>query len=413
MVQQVRSQCANDIRKRDLEMRRLKEHLHGHQRGKREGLGLSTIVIKPTPTNMNSSLKAGEVEGGEDLDSPNYSLRQETTEFLTQLSQGLSDENDNLIGLVRSTLTILRNLQGLSLHSSATSRAQHQDGIEQAESRTDDAPAENALLALPVSYETLSADMDNVLEHLRALLTNPSFVPIEEVEVREEEIGRLREGWEKMEGRWREALAMMDGWKKRMVNDGDTISLEDLKMGLGLGSGLNGAPETKDASLSVNEEDDDDEADSSVEDDPQNEASSDGEEAVSVTDETNTSREHLKRSYETMSGEDEPEEPVLGQEAPILTGTTGNARPTISSPRKVSFTGIPEESPTSDHDRAGDSDIDELAFVRSSISKSKSKPTSTSPTKHSLDSSRSKSSKIPRQVSETLLCSTSSSRLAS
>lgn len=381
MVQQVRSQCANDIRKRDLEMRRLKEHLNGQQRGKREGLGMSTLVIKPTPT--NASQRIGELEGGEDLDSPNYSLRQETTEFLTQLSQGLSDENDNLIGLVRSTLATLRNLQGLSAKSNANSQAQYQEGSRQTESTGDDTSEESALLALPTSYGTLTAEMDVVLEHLRELLTNPSFVPIEEVEVREEEIGRLREGWEKMEGRWRQAVAMMDSWKNRMVKDGDTISLEDLKMGLGLGSGLDGAAADPNGNSNPAEEEED--ADFSEEGETQEEPPDDEEHLGANDDgiEADTSREHLKRNFDEISGDDEPGENTSAggtrQNDSALGEATGNARPP-ASPRKVSFTGIPEESTA---------DLDELALL----------PASTSDLPSPSSSRKRYRSKLPRQVS--------------
>ena len=385
MVQQVRSQCANDIRKRDLEIRRLKEHLNGQQRGKREGLGMTTIVIKPTPT--NSSHRLGEIEGGEDLDSPNYSLRQETTEFLTQLSQGLSDENDNLIGLVRSTLTTLRNLQGLSEKSNVNSQAQYEEGSGQSEPIADDTLEENALLALPTSYDTLSADMDVVLEHLRELLTNPSFVPLEEVEVRDEEIGRLREGWEKMEGRWRQAVAMMDSWKNRMVKDGDTISLEDLKMGIGLGSGLDGtAADPQDYSVPADDDVDLSEEEEVQEEDEVQEEASDDEEQITANNnnvEAEASREHLKRSFNEMSGDDEAEEDIaaiaLGRNDTALGEATGNARPT-ASPRKVTFTGILDESK---------GDLDELALL----------PNSTSDLPSPSSSLKRYQSKIPRQVS--------------
>jgi hypothetical protein len=78
--------------------------------------------------------------------------------------------------------------------------------------------------------------MDRVLEHLRTLLTNPSFVPLEEVEVRDEEIKRLREGWEKMETRWKQAVTLMDGWHKRIADGGDSVRVraEELRLGLKL-----------------------------------------------------------------------------------------------------------------------------------------------------------------------------------
>ncbi|KAL9074161.1 MAG: hypothetical protein Q9157_004490, partial [Trypethelium eluteriae] len=92
--------------------------------------------------------------------------------------------------------------------------------------------------ALPTSYEALAADVDAVLGQLKEVLTSPNFVPLEEVETRDEEIGILRHGWERMEARWREAVAMMEGWRKRIEEKGDTVQLEDLKMGLGLGQGF-------------------------------------------------------------------------------------------------------------------------------------------------------------------------------
>jgi hypothetical protein len=51
--------------------------------------------------------------------------------------------------------------------------------------------------------------------------------------VRDDEIVRLRQGWEHMEKRWRDVLSMMDGWRRRM-DTGETLRLEDLQQGMGL-----------------------------------------------------------------------------------------------------------------------------------------------------------------------------------
>ncbi|KAJ5481063.1 hypothetical protein N7539_006957 [Penicillium diatomitis] len=225
-VQQVRAQCANDIRKRDLEMQRLKSHLAERQRGKREGLGVTTININPATKGASHSKSSG---GGR-IEDPGYSLTQETTEFLTELCQNLSNENDALIELARNTVNTLKELQGLS-----ESEGKDQDGetMGMAASANYSNP-DPTVVSLPTSYEELSARMDDVLEHLRTLLTNPSFVPLEEVEMRDQEIGRLREGWEKMESRWKQAVSMMDGWQRRMTDGGDTVGVEERKRGMTL-----------------------------------------------------------------------------------------------------------------------------------------------------------------------------------
>ena len=227
-VQQIRASCANDIRKRDIQIQKLKSHLTEQQRGIKSGLVGATITISPGLNAPNGRNKAQTEDESPDIDDPEYSLKQETTEFLTQLSQSLSDENDNLIGLVRNTLLTLKELQGLPGVGVTTG-----SGLT-GESET----GSNMLQVLPTSYESLSKDMENVLQNLKSILTNPNYVPIEEVAHREEEIMRLREGWEKMEARWREAIILMDGWRTRMMNGGDTINLEEIKMGLGLAEGI-------------------------------------------------------------------------------------------------------------------------------------------------------------------------------
>lgn len=216
-VQQVRAQCANDVRKRDMELQKLKTHLNERQRGKREGLGVTTININRTVESKPKSEP--------DVSNPGYSLKQETTEFLTQLCQNLSDENDTLINLSRTAIQTLRELQGISdsPDEDTSSQAYSQGG---------------AVSAVPTNVMDLSAEMDSVLDHLRNLLTNPSFVPLEEVEVRDEEILRLREGWEKMEVRWKQAVSMMDGWHKRIADGGDSINIDELRKGMSLDSGL-------------------------------------------------------------------------------------------------------------------------------------------------------------------------------
>ena len=168
-VQQVRAQCANDIRKRDLELQKLKSHLAERQRGKREGLSVTTINISPGAD--RSRLRAS---GGERVNDPGYSLREETTEFLTQLCQNLSDENDTLIELARNTVETLKDLQGLPQTNGG------EDGETPGAASGVGLPkmSSGPVTTLPTSCEELSIRMDTVLDHLRTLLTNPSFVPL-------------------------------------------------------------------------------------------------------------------------------------------------------------------------------------------------------------------------------------------
>ncbi|KAI7508083.1 hypothetical protein KC347_g6413 [Hortaea werneckii] len=218
---QVKTQCTNDIRKRDLELNRLKAHLQGQQRGNK--------VVPPS-----AGLVGGGIRGNRDarqeqreLEDPAYSLKQETTEFLTQLSQGLSEENDQLISIIRDGVSDMRELLGLQPY-------QHRMPDSAIGSLGSNASSNKyAPPASLNSYDILAADMQDCLAHLKPILSNPNFVTVEEVEIREEEIARLRQGWEHMEKRWRDVLLMMEGWRRRM-DTGETINLDDLTRGLGL-----------------------------------------------------------------------------------------------------------------------------------------------------------------------------------
>jgi hypothetical protein len=223
---QVKTQCANDVKKRDLELARLKTHLQGQQRGTRTGVAAPSMTVRK-PLQAPPEVP--------DVNDAAYSLKQETTEFLTQLSQSLSDENDGLIGLVRCALDTMHEVLGIQPVDQRVDSAAGSRGSK---------ASSTILQAPPTSYEALAVDMESTLEHLKTILTNPNFVSLEEfereVETRDEEIVSLREGWEHMEQRWREVLGMMQGWLRRM-NTGETIKIEDLRMGMGLVTPSRGA----------------------------------------------------------------------------------------------------------------------------------------------------------------------------
>ncbi|KAF1914178.1 Afadin and alpha-actinin-binding-domain-containing protein [Ampelomyces quisqualis] len=325
-VQQVRTSCANDVRKRDVQIQKLKSHLTTQQRGNKTGLVGASITINPGSIGLGGSASSIRHDAP-DLDDPEYSLKQETTEFLTHLSQSLSDENDNLIGLVRSTLLTLKELQGISERNP-------DDAEGPAPIGEDDNTAQGMFQALPTNYETLATDMDTVLDNLKSLLTNPNFVAVDEVELREEEILRLRAGWEKMEARLREAFMLMDSWRKRMTN-GDTINLDELKIGLGLGMGLEGVNREE---ISMVEE----EAESGEDD-----MDTPGDDSSVFDDEVEELEEPAVRASpqkEATTSSDMFKLKLLPKPA-ALRETNGNKSPS-RSPRKVAFSTSIPNTPT-------------------------------------------------------------------
>ncbi|KAF2233864.1 hypothetical protein EV356DRAFT_486205 [Viridothelium virens] len=238
-VGEVRRAAEKDVRRRDEVVRGLRAHLSARQRGSKVGVVGASVVITPGSRGRKGETKGDEARGGADTADPGYSLRQETTEFLTQLGQSLSDENDGLIALLRGVVGEVKGLLGVSEEGTGKGRGGVKKTGGDIQIQTIVEEEDTAMVnALPTSYEALAADVDAVLGQLKEVLTSPNFVPLEEVETRDEEIGILRHGWERMEARWREAVAMMEGWRKRIEEKGDTVQLEDLKMGLGLGQGF-------------------------------------------------------------------------------------------------------------------------------------------------------------------------------
>ncbi|KAL0942232.1 nima interactive protein [Colletotrichum truncatum] len=213
LVAQTRASCATEVRRRDRQIDGLKKQLGdaGRPRGTAKSSAVTVISVVAGEGEDKISPKRG-ARATANTDDSGYDLRKETNEFLTELAHNLSEENESLLSLVRRTTKRLREMSGCDV------RASQGDGHA-------------VTLA---TAEDMATELDAILEHLRSILTNPSFAPIEEVEIREEEIARLRTGWVKMENRWQEAVHLIDGWRRRMAVDGKPVNMEELKMGLRL-----------------------------------------------------------------------------------------------------------------------------------------------------------------------------------
>ena len=224
-LDQVRAKCISDVRKRDIELEKLKAHLTGLQRGKRDASGMKVNTINPQP----AMLGAREMRGGQDLNSADWSLEKETNDFLAALVNETSTENVSLRNIVGDAMEELKHLTGLDQEQEQNGQEHEEDGTgipgQYRESRK---RAEAAQQEALVPCNKLAAEMNAVLEHCRAILRDPSFVSIEEVQVREDEIIKLRKGWEKMAIKWKEAVVMMDTWRRRMLDGGDSVNLDEL-----------------------------------------------------------------------------------------------------------------------------------------------------------------------------------------
>ena len=235
-LDQIRAKCLSDVRKRDVELDKLKAHLAGLQRGKKESSGMKINVI-----NWEPEITGKEMRNGQEANGIEGGLEKETNDFLAALVDETGTENVSLRRIVTDTMEILRDLTGLEEVAVNGEGDEEDDGIgisgQYRKSRR--------TVAEQPSCMALADQMSAILEHCQSILKDPSFVPIEEVQTRDEEIIKLRVGWEKMAIRWKEAVTMMDNWRRRMMESGEGLSTNDfsrLEFGKSIAVLPNGQP---------------------------------------------------------------------------------------------------------------------------------------------------------------------------
>ncbi|KEF56680.1 uncharacterized protein A1O9_06869 [Exophiala aquamarina CBS 119918] len=239
-LDQVRAKCLGDVRKRDVELEKLKTHLASMQRGKKEASGMKINTI-----NFQPESKGREIRNGRDVNSADWGLEKETNDFLAALLNETSAENVSLRRIILETMDMLKQLTDLE-QACENADEEEEDGIgipgQYRKSRLKAAEA-NDFSLIPV--DDLAEQMGLILQHCQSILKDPSFVPLEEVQVRDEEIVKLRAGWEKMASRWKEAVTMMDNWRRQKVEHGDGMSgqdLSNLEFGRSIATLPNGQP---------------------------------------------------------------------------------------------------------------------------------------------------------------------------
>lgn len=110
--------------------------------------------------------------------SDGYDFCQEINLFFVELVKGLSEENEGFLILIRRMMEQLKDMSGWDV------------GM---------VDSDGYVLLLFIGYDDMVVEIEVVFEYLRMIFINLLFVLIEEVVVREDEINRLCDGWEKME----------------------------------------------------------------------------------------------------------------------------------------------------------------------------------------------------------------------
>lgn len=201
-LQQVRTQSANDLRKRDVQIGKLKDRLLDARRNPKAS---NTIIINGIAAGYNPTIP----DNTEQLSGcqPDC-LAQDTADALTEISQTLADENDNLVSIANHAINTIGALLGKEDDSLCV------PGLD----RTFN---DEFLVSTPRSFDTLSDKLTNLLEGLRDLINQPNYVAIEELEARDSEIERLKTKNAVIEEEWKKAIGLIDQWNAN-VRDRET-----------------------------------------------------------------------------------------------------------------------------------------------------------------------------------------------
>ena len=220
LLAQVRTQAANDVRKRDMQITKMKERLNDRRRDTRPAA--STIVIKTGDKPVRGTVREYDALGESVRSSTAAAaaakaLSEDTTDFLTQLSQTLADENDNILALVWQCLSTLKAVQGLP------------DDDHNPWTEEEAVGALNPVVAPPANLESLSMELDTVIGSLQEMLNQPNYVPVEELAEKNEELAEKNEEINLLTQRnavlyeeWKKAIDLLDEWNQGLLNSVQT-----------------------------------------------------------------------------------------------------------------------------------------------------------------------------------------------
>lgn len=180
-----KTQTSNDLRKRDAQIARMKEHLADGGTVRRSK-ATSSMTIKTTSTGLSSGPPtfASYVTYDPSLQ---HGLMKESDEQLTKLAHDVSRENDQLAELLQATLASLDALVE----------------IEEEEHPLFSSTSQSIIM--------LEAQLKVRLTAIRDILDMPNYVPIQEVETRDVKIKTLQQRLIQIESEWGAAQNVLKG----------------------------------------------------------------------------------------------------------------------------------------------------------------------------------------------------------
>ncbi|KAK9320518.1 Afadin and alpha-actinin-binding-domain-containing protein [Lipomyces orientalis] len=197
MLQQIRAQDANERRKRDQYILRMKEKA-GFEVRRTKSTSTATGKLNNSSWSSERYMSASQSVRKSFSEHPDSGslFWEQTATIIPDVIQELTDENARLIALIRETALTLNVFTG--------------------EKSVNDEDFDSVLQYMPSSFTELSIEINNSLEALREILHEPKYVSIDEVHHREQEIDRLKKQLDSMTSNWKDAIETMNEWNQYM-----------------------------------------------------------------------------------------------------------------------------------------------------------------------------------------------------
>lgn len=247
-LDQARAKGISEVQAREVELRKLRDVVAGINRGAKKEFDPKNTRLQKLKSGGGKKMQSARDRDRGDLRCAAVEdsvFAQESPEMLTALLNETSTENVALRKILEDSMRFLTNLTDLDSVDSQQQQQTRRDPLDEfgtaigipGQYRESHNPlsnhesttsSETSKCDTLVPVSALGQEMSKVLQHCRTILKDPSFVPIEEVHIREKEIEKLKVGWEKMADRWREAVGMMGSWRREMMESQHEYEIETI-----------------------------------------------------------------------------------------------------------------------------------------------------------------------------------------
>ncbi|KAA8917210.1 hypothetical protein TRICI_000639 [Trichomonascus ciferrii] len=200
LIKQIRQQFANELRRRDVQIAKLKERLQDTSRRTKTLTGVSGKLSKSYNSYSTTALSPYDSE----------------SEASAAISSELSAMNNALIAENNALLVMLHQIRDSI--SSVTDENQSVIISERTASYNEEPRDASEVLIRCQSTQELNEEVSDCIQYITQALHSPNYVSVTELKDKENEIQRLKDQLLDANTNWQKALSTMEQWKKYREN---------------------------------------------------------------------------------------------------------------------------------------------------------------------------------------------------